>query len=394
MPPLRFTEFTGEWQSLKLGNIGQTYNGLTGKNGEDFGKGYPYITYKSIFDSSKIDISRVEYVNITDYELKKNSQNEVQYGDIFFTTSSETPEEVGMASVLLDKINHCYLNSFCFGYRLTQTNIHLPEFMRFYLRSESIRRKLFILAQGSTRFNISKNEAMQMGIMMPHTIEQRKIAQFLTLIDERIATQSKIIEDLKKLKSAITQILYCQNAPNNRLGNIIIQVSTRNRNKNIDTVLSVSSRLGFIEQSEQFADRNVASDDTSNYKIVNRNDFAYNPARINVGSIARLTSLKCGIVSPMYISFRTTSKVLPEYLEYFFETKYFNDEMENRLEGSVRLCLSWEGLCNIPIMLPSIAEQKHIGEQMTMLSDKIVLEKRYIEALKRQKQYLLSMMFI
>lgn len=159
-------------------------------------------------------------------------------------------------------------------------------------------------------------------------------------------------------------------------------------------MLSVSNRLGFIEQSEQFEDRMVASDDTSNYKIVNRNDFAYNPARINVGSIARLTSLERGVVSPMYICFRATSKVLPEYLEHFFETKHFNDEMKNRLEGSVRLCLSWDGLCSIPIMLPSIAVQKYIGEQMSMLSDKILLEKQYLETLKRQKQYLLSKMFI
>lgn len=194
--------------------------------------------------------------------------------------------------------------------------------------------------------------------------------------------------------SAITQTLYCQNAPNNKLGDIIKQVSTRNRNSDINTVLSVSNRLGFIAQSEQFEDRIVASDDTSNYKIVNNNDFAYNPARINVGSIARLISLERGIVSPMYICFRTTSNVLPEYLEHFFETKYFNNEMKNRLEGSVRLCLSWEGLCNIPIMLPSIDEQKHIGEQMSLLSNKVVLEKQYLEVLKWQKQYLLSTMFI
>ena len=207
---MRFPEFTGEWQLLRLGEIGKTYNGLTGKSGEDFGEGYPYITYKSIFDSSKIDISRVEYVNITEEELKKGGQNEVQYGDIFFTTSSETPEEVGMASVLLDKINHCYLNSFCFGYRLNQTNIHLPEFMRFYLRSQSIRRKLFILAQESTRFNISKNEVMRMGIMLPHTTEQRKIAQLLTLIDEHIATQSKIIDKLQSLMCGISKHLFSQ----------------------------------------------------------------------------------------------------------------------------------------------------------------------------------------
>ena len=108
VPNLRFPEFSGEWTKTTLGKIGETFNGLTGKSGSDFGQGSPYLTYKSIFDNSRIDLSRVEYVTITDAERKKHTQNEVQYGDIFFTTSSETPDEVGMTSVLLDEVNDCY----------------------------------------------------------------------------------------------------------------------------------------------------------------------------------------------------------------------------------------------------------------------------------------------
>ncbi len=138
----------------------------------------------------------------------------------------------------------------------------------------------------------------------------------------------------------------------------------------------------------------VASDDTSNYKIVKHNDFAYNPARINVGSIARLTSFDSGIVSPMYICFHTKQSLLPEYLEYFFDTRYFFNEMQKRLEGSVRLCLSWEGLCNIPIAVPNIEEQQKVGNRISELARKISLEENYLELLKKQKQYLLKSMFI
>ena len=210
VPNLRFPEFSEEWTKTTLGKIGETFNGLTGKSGSDFGQGSPYITYKSIFDNSKIDLSRVEYVTITDAERKKQTQNEVQYGDIFFTTSSETPDEVGMTSVLLDEVKDCYLNSFCFGYRLNSITDVLPEYMRFYLRSNTIRRRLFVLAQGSTRFNISKGEVMGHTIKLPGTAEQRKIAQLLTMIEDRIATQIKIIEDLKKLKSAISKHLFAR----------------------------------------------------------------------------------------------------------------------------------------------------------------------------------------
>ena len=200
---MRFPEFTGEWENTSLGQIGKTFNGLTGKSGSDFGRGFPYITYKSIFDDSKIDISRVEYVEITDVERKKQTQNKVQYGDVFFTTSSETPDEVGMSSVLLDEVKECYLNSFCFGYRLNSLSKTIPEYMRFYLRSQTIRKKMFVLAQGSTRFNISKSEVMGMSINIPEIEEQRKIAHLLTLLDERIATQNKIIEKLQSLIKGI-----------------------------------------------------------------------------------------------------------------------------------------------------------------------------------------------
>ena len=188
---MRFPEFSGEWEKCTLGGIGTTFNGLTGKSANDFGSGSPFITYKSIFDSSKIDISKVEYVRISETERAKQTQNEVEYGDIFFTTSSETPEEVGMASVLLTPIHDCYLNSFCFGYRLFDKQAYLPDFFRFYLRSNNVRRKIAILAQGSTRFNISKNEVMKMSIFLPPQNEQRKISEFFSLIEERIETQKE-----------------------------------------------------------------------------------------------------------------------------------------------------------------------------------------------------------
>ena len=205
VPAIRFVEYREDYARTTLGKIGNTYNGLTGKSAEDFGQGSPYITYKSIFDNSRVDISRVEYVQISDIEQHNKKQNKVARGDIFFTTSSETPEEVGMTSVLLDNIEDCYLNSFCFGYRVYSQEQYLPEYLRFYLRSSIIRKKLFVLAQGSTRFNLSKNEVMRIGINMPKAIEQRKIARFLSLLEERITTQNKIIEKLETLIKGIVE---------------------------------------------------------------------------------------------------------------------------------------------------------------------------------------------
>lgn len=173
-----------------------------------------------------------------------------------------------------------------------------------------------------------------------------------------------------------------------------MQKSNRNKNGSNLKVLSVSNRYGFVEQSEQFEERTVASEDTSNYKIVSTDDFAYNPARINVGSIARLKTYEEGIVSPMYICFHCNKKVLPEFLEPFFSTKHFFLEMEKRLEGSVRMCLSFEGLCNIPIFIPALDKQQNIGMKIAILNEKLRLEESYGEHLLNHKQYLLSQLFI
>ena len=250
-------------------------------------------------------------------------------------------------------------------------------------------------AQGTKQQNLSYDIIEKFKIAYPTFQEQEKLNKFIALLDERIATQNKIIEDLKKLKSAIIEIEYTPNTKTtSHIGNVIEQISKRNKNNAIQNVLSVSNRQGFIKQSDQFENRNVASEDTSNYKIVEKNDFAFNPARINVGSIARLTTFEKGIVSPMYVCFRTQENVAPEYIDYFFESKHFYCEIQKRLEGSVRQCLSFEGLCNIPLSLPSFEIQQRIGKRIFTLEQKIKMETDLLELLNKQKQYLLRQMFI
>ena len=111
-----------------------------------------------------------------------------------------------------------------------------------------------------------------------------------------------MIRDLEVCRSAIIEIEYTPNTKTtSHIGDVIEQISKRNKNNAIKNVLSVSNRQGFIKQSDQFENRNIASEDTSNYKIVEQNNFAFNPARIYVASIARLTPFDKSIVCPMYI---------------------------------------------------------------------------------------------
>jgi type I restriction enzyme S subunit len=205
---IRFKDDNGndfsEWEEKSLGEVGSTYNGLTGKTKENFGVGKPYIQYKQIFDNSKIDISKFEFVDVTDNE----NQNKVIFGDVFFTVSSETPNEIGTASVLLDEIDELYLNSFCFGYRAKSLKILNPYFSQYLFRSESFRNEIVKLAQGSTRYNMSKVGLMKLTVKLPCENEQIKIANFLSAIDENINQITKQLQLTTQYKKGLLQQMF------------------------------------------------------------------------------------------------------------------------------------------------------------------------------------------
>ena len=400
VPNLRFPEFSGEWTKTTLGKIGETFNGLTGKSGSDFGQGSPYITYKSIFDNSKIDLSRVEYVTITDAERKKQTQNEVQYGDIFFTTSSETPDEVGMTSVLLDEVKDCYLNSFCFGYRLNSITDVLPEYMRFYLRSNTIRRRLFVLAQGSTRFNISKGEVMGLTIKLPGTAEQRKIAQLLTMIEDRIATQIKIIEDLKKLKSAISKQIFVQKPICwNRLETLFIKgkaggtpTSTNKDYYNGEipflSINDITKQGKYIRYTENHLSQS-GLDNSSAWVVP-----AHSLIMSMYASVGLVTINEIPIAtSQAMFAMQLKDKGLLDYLYYYlsyFKYRHIHKYLETGTQSNINADIVRS------IMIPDYGHERNIEIASTLQSidAKIDNELSVLEQFNKQKNYLLSQMFI
>ena len=203
VPEIRFKDFTENWEKKKLGDIGNTYSGLTGKKKNDFGHGNAlYIPYLNIFKNPIIDNSMLEPIEI-DFK-----QNKVLYGDIFFTTSSETPEEVGMSSVWLNNLNNIYLNSFCFGYRLNNINEYNLLYFTYLLRSLFVRKKIAILAQGISRYNISKNKLMELKILFTGKQEQEKIGKYFYKLDKLINLYEKEIEKLTNLKKAFLKKMF------------------------------------------------------------------------------------------------------------------------------------------------------------------------------------------
>ena len=394
---MRFPEFGGEWEKYKVSDVLDFYstNSLSWEQLDYDNEELYNLHYGLIHVGLPIlvDIRQNKLPGIKT-DCKPKNFELCKEGDVAFADASEDTNDVAKAIEFINLNNQKVVCGLHTIHGRDNKGLTVPGYKGYTFASPLFHNQIRKIAQGTKIYSISSKNFAECYIGIPSREEQSKIAKLLVLIDTRISTQIKIIEDLKKLKVAIIENVFKDKCCNHKIGDIITQVSIRNKSNNVPNVLSVSNKLGFVEQSEQFEDRTVASEDVRNYKIVRTNDFAYNPARINVGSIARLKQQETGIVSPMYICFHTKRLVLPEYLEIFFYTQSFKHEMYKRLEGSVRLCLSFEGLTNIPIFIPEITTQREISIKVNSIETKIGIEETYLNALKVQKQYLLKHMFI
>jgi type I restriction enzyme S subunit len=200
----RLPGFSGEWEVKRLRDIGTTYSGLSGKTKADFGSGSAkYIPFLNVISNVVVDPTNLEMVRVDASE----GQNQVQKGDLFFNGSSETPEEVGMCAVLLDDLQNVYLNSFCFGFRLHEGVGVNGLYLAYFFRSGQGRALLYSLAQGATRYNLSKREFLNLEIPSPDFEEQSAIAEVLSDMDAEIAALEARLEKTRALKQGMMQEL-------------------------------------------------------------------------------------------------------------------------------------------------------------------------------------------
>lgn len=385
---MRFPEFSGEWEKTSIGDCCSDLEYGMNAASKNFDGVNKYIRI------TDIDELTAEYKqdSLVSPDALLEDKYLVKDGDILF---ARTGASTGKTYIYAPQDGKLYYAGF-----LIRANVNFgtnPKFVFYQTQTHRYKKWVSIMSMRSGQPGINSQEYASYQFWKPTKEEQDKISDLITLLDQRIKTQKKIIEDLKKLKDAITHSHYrneLSHSPMAYIGQYITQVSKRNKDARIDRVLSVSNKYGFINQDEQFEDREVASADTSNYKVVHKGDFAYNPARINVGSVARLQEFENGIVSPMYVCFTTKKGLLPAYFELYLSTNIFKHEMNKRLEGSVRLCLTYEGLCNIKIALPEFNVQKDFVSKVSRILTKIKAEERLLYLYQNCKQYLLTQLFI
>jgi type I restriction enzyme S subunit len=200
----RIEGFSDEWAIHLVGNLGKCYGGLTGKTKKHFGQGNSkYIPFMNVMSNPIVDLSFLEQVNIENGEF----QYCVSHGDLIFNTSSETPEEVGMSSVLLADMKDLYLNSFCFGFRLFNLDRFNPLFLSYLFRSTIGRDLMFSLAQGATRYNLSKSNFLKLEVKVPDYMEQTAIATIFYDMDSEIEALEQKLDKYKNIKSGMMQEL-------------------------------------------------------------------------------------------------------------------------------------------------------------------------------------------
>ena len=385
VPKLRFKEFNDEWNLIRLGDCCNLITKGTTPN-RFSESGIKFIKIESLINK-KIDNNKCLYIDEKTHitSLKRSVLKEK---DVLFAIAGATIGKCG----IIEKENLPSNTNQALAILRTNPKKLNPYFLLNVLDSNIMKKYILLNISVGAQPNLNLEQMNNFKFKLPSEEEQLKVANFLSLLDKKIELQSKKIEDLKLFK------LYTKNQIFNdydevfKLKDILIKWNKKNKNNSVKYVESISNKDGFISQSDQFEDRNVASKNLNNYYIIEKGVFGYNPSRLNVGSLALKTNDKISVVSPLYECFTTSQN--NQYLLEWFDSKYFRKETISKFEGGVRNTLNFSNLCEIEIRLPIIEKQNKYSNIFRMFNNKIELEIKKLYKLQELKKGLMQNMFV
>ena len=350
--------------------------------------------YGELYTKYKFEIINDIYSKTT---LNSSRLVKSQANDVIIPCSGETAIDISTARCVP-------YNNILLGGDLNIIRLQSQDGGFFAYQLNGVRkREIACIAQGVSVVHLYGENLRKIKVYYPSIEEQRKITSLLLLIDKRIAAQNKIIEDLEQLKSALTNQLYsgqlrfhefADDWGVSTFGHLTEHFSHRNRDSKHYPVFSVTKDTGFIPQEEQFESREIAGDDISSYKIIRQGEFAYNPARINVGSIARYDNEVPCLISSLYVCIKPAADIDSDWLLYLLKSKRAIFYYNLYGEGGVRIYLFYPNFSRIKVKVPSIQEQHKIAALLKYIADKILQERKLKDLYMAQKQFLLQRMFI
>lgn len=381
---MRFPEFEGEWKKEQLGDTADFSKGAGISKEQLSEKGEPCILYGELYTKYK---SEVIYDIISKTDIDSTKLVRSQANDVIIPSSGETAEDIATARCVLK--NNILLGG---DLNIIRLHNHSGSFMSYQLNGK---RKYDIakVAQGVSVVHLYAEHLKGVNTYNPCMEEQEKIARLLSLLDERIATQNKIIEDLKKLKSAIIEKLYSKiQGKEYSYGQLFEVINERNKQMEYSNILAASQEKGMVNRDDLNLDIQFERSNIDIYKIVRKGDYVIHLRSFQGGfAFSNMT----GVCSPAYTILRPSTLLEYGYLSYYFKSYRFIKSLIIVTYG-IRdgRSISVEEWLNLKISIPSKEHQLHILKVLRSFDLKIENEETYASCLSNQKQYLLRQMFI
>ena len=402
-PKIRFKGFEGEWKEYSLGEVGSIYSGIGFPECEQGGRsGIPFYKVSDMNNQGNESIMHSSNNYVSDKQIQRNH----------WKICSETPAiffaKVGAAVMLNRKrivLEPCLCDNNTMMFSLSKdkwsTNFALPLFNNVDFPS---------LAQVGSLPSFNGSQVKEIKVKLPKFEEQEMVGKYFTSLDSQISASTSRLASLKQMKAASLQAMFPQEGetvPKIRFKGVegewkkvsfkdfTFHAGAKNRDNLPLESYSISNEFGFIPQNEQFENGGTMTQaDKRMYYIVSPNSFAYNPARINVGSLGYYEGKEDVIVSSLYEVFKTDDTICDKFLLYWFKTDIFQKMIEQFQEGGVRLYFFYDKMCKCSLKRPSLAEQQAIASYFTSLDRQISLQSQRLEKLKQIKSACLDKMFV
>ena len=399
VPNLRFPEFTGEWEMIKVSDLLDFYstNSLSWEqldynNGKIKNLHYGLI-HKGLPTMVDVAYDSLPYIK---EEFMLKSFTLLKEGDVAFADASEDTNDVAKAIEVVNCNNQQIVSGLHTIHGRDNSNRTVIGYKGYAFASDSFHKQIRRITQGTKVFSISVRNFDEVYIGIPSKEEQTKIAKLLTAIDKRIATQNKIIERYESLIRGLNNTLqYDTGGKSVCLGDILLERSERSRTNNQHEVLS-STVKGIFSQREYFS-KDIASENNAGYKIIRLHDVVLSPQNLWMGNINYNEIFEIGIVSPSYKVFSIADGYDNQFVAAMLKTHralYSYMMVSEQGASIVRRNLNMEAFSQLVFKIPSLDKQREIGCAISLLKSQLKTANKLIKAYTSQKQYLLRQMFI
>jgi type I restriction enzyme, S subunit len=376
-----------KWKKLPLDHVAHVQTGLAkGKKNQKNPLKVPYLRVANVQDGY-LDLSLIKSIEVEESSIDRYS---LKPGDVLLTEGGDF-DKLGRGTIWQGQINPCLHQNHIFVVRPKDTSL-MPQFLSLLTGSPYGKTYFLKCSKQSTNLaSINSTQLKKFPVLLPPLNEQQQIVEIVNTWDQAIEkTERLIATKLKQYDWLLSNLISNDRNLQGHIRDFASEVSKRNNGTTIERVLSVTNDRGFVLPEDQF-ERSVASSDLSNYKIVARGQYAYNPSRINVGSIARLDEWDNGVLSPMYVVFEINEqKVNSDYFFHWLESHEAKQRIRRSAQGSVRETVSFTDLGAISFPMPSSDIQNEIVSVLNTARKEIDLLKKQLDAYCKQKRGLMQ----